>query len=80
MQALFGLIVLLILTIGGWYFVFNEPARREQSKPGWELLRLNKEQRDISDSMNLVVALIVALTSSVILIVLLAVSIQRLFR
>lgn len=71
MDDVLGIIFLILLVSVSWYFVLNSSARRRQSKPGWELFRLRKEQRETWDAVNRAGFLVLALTSSLILLVVL---------
>jgi len=72
------LLVVLTLSASSWYLLFSKSTRRKLSKPGSELYKLNEEQQNTFDAMNVVGLVIVALVSTIILFVMIVVAVTRL--
>lgn len=79
MQDLFGICILLILTLVSWLFVLSKSVRSTYSKPAAELFRLNNEQRDSFEALILASSLVIALLSSVVVIFVLVAALIELF-
>lgn len=65
MQELFGLAVLFVVSVVSWIFVFNRSVRLRHSRTAADFFRMNREQKEMFDSLNLAAALILALTFTV---------------
>ncbi|MDQ3684254.1 MAG: hypothetical protein M3430_01455 [Acidobacteriota bacterium] len=79
-----GFFVLSLVTAGFWFLVFSKKARRLFSgrKPIWWLSGLyedEKEGQQLSDGVAMTIAVMGALVSTIIFVLMLAVAIARFF-
>jgi len=61
--------LLLLMTSGCWFIVFNKRFRKKAQRPSWRLYKLNDEQREMYDAMYFAGFLVAAIAFSILLVV-----------
>jgi hypothetical protein len=77
---LFGLIIIVAISSASWTLFFNRAARRWLLRFNWALFKMNKDQRQLDESVSVAVLLISGIVSTTFLLSMLLLALTHLLR